>query len=177
VKRISGGLLRRLNEVLKGLEELEKLGCRVEASISLEIRLPELKAEAETDEKVHSRNPRVKPASGDCPIRSPNPHVAYGTSIDCLRALIAIAEGGMLHEAERLLEILRVESLRRVLIGISRLGRASARTLIKMGIPESTTYRALKRLRELGLISEAGLISPKRRGGPRTRVYALAGGG
>jgi predicted transcriptional regulator len=53
--------------------------------------------------------------------------------------------------------------------------RCSTAYIIQMEtrLPESTVYRAMKRLREQGIIHEVQKLSPKRRGGPRTRIYAL----
>lgn len=150
MKRIRGGLLRRLNEVLKGLEELEKLGCRVEASISLEIRLPEVEAE-------------------DCP-------APPGSSrpLDIIRALATIDLDR--EDVERLIGLLKVRSLRLIVRALLALGRASAYQLIReTGLPGSTVYRALKRLREEGLIQEVERLTAGRNGGRRIRVYALNG--
>ena len=148
------GLLKKLNNALQELEELERLGCRVEASLSLEIRLPEVKAE-------------------DClPQNSCSLHIL--SHLDALRVLAALAEANLLDEAEELLHLLRIPSYHLVITALLSLGRASAKELRrKTGLPEPTIYRALKRLREQGLIHEVDRISPKRRGGPRTRIYAL----
>lgn len=147
-------LLKKLNEALKELEELERLGCRVEAALSLEIRLPEVKAE-------------------DC-LTQNSCSLNISSHLDALRVLAALAEANLLDEAEELLHLLRIPSYRLVITTLLSLGRASAKELKRRtGLPEATIYRTLKRLRERGLIHEVDRISPKRRGGPRTRIYAL----
>ena len=57
-------------------------------------------------------------------------------------------------------------------------GAATAWILqVHLDVPEGTAYRALKRLRALGLIEEHIILSHKRgsSGGPRTRMYAMKG--
>ena len=57
-------------------------------------------------------------------------------------------------------------------------GAASAWVLqVHLEMPEGTVYRALKRLRALGLIEAYTRLSKKRgsSGGPRTKMYALKG--
>ena len=144
-------LLKKLREVLIGLEELENLGCRVEAGITIDIRLPEVEAE-------------------DCdpsPLRPSRP-------LDVLRALASIDLD--IEDVERLIGLLRVRSLRLIVRALLSLGRASAYQLIReTGLPGSTVYRALKRLREEGLIQEVERLQAGRNGGRRIRVYALNG--
>lgn len=57
-------------------------------------------------------------------------------------------------------------------------GAATAWILqVHLDMPQGTAYRALKKLRALGLIEEHIILSHKRgsSGGPRTRMYALKG--
>ena len=109
----------------------------------------------------------------DCLSQNSRPLHVF-SHLDALRHFIAIAEAGLIDEAENLLQLLRIPSYQLVPAALLSLGRASAKELMrKTGLPEATVYRALKRLREQGLIHEVDRISPKRRGGSRTRIYAL----
>ena len=142
-------LLKKLREVLIGLEELEKLGCRVEAGITIDIRLPEVEAE-------------------DC---DPSP-LRPSRSLDVLRALASIDLNR--EDVERLIGLLKVRSLRLIVRALLALGRASAYRLIReTGLPEATVYRALKKLREESLIEEVERLPAGRNGGRRTRIYAI----
>ena len=106
----------------------------------------------------------------DCdpiPLRPPRP-------LDILRALASIDLNR--EDVERLIELLKVRSLRLIVRALLALGRASAYRLIReTGLPEATVYRALKRLREEGLIQEVERLPAGRNGGRRIRVYALNG--
>lgn len=44
------------------------------------------------------------------------------------------------------------------------------------GIPEPSTYRGLKTLRDMGVIEVKRLLPPKRKFGPREKMWGLVGG-
>jgi DNA-binding transcriptional ArsR family regulator len=155
-------------------EKLEVLDLLISVLREHELRLEELAARLEDLVEKLSRNAaRAGWGRGADPRRRPHPVRMEGR---WLRLLIALGEAGRLREAENMLRLLRVRSLRIILVALLRLGEASAHALMrKTGMPEATVYRALKRLRELGLVEVVGHLSSSRRGGRRTVLYALAG--
>jgi DNA-binding transcriptional ArsR family regulator len=153
-------------------EKLEVLDLLINVLREHELRLDELAARLEDLAEKLSRSARAGSRRGADPRRRLHPVRMEGR---WLRLLIALGEAGRLREAESMLRLLRVKSLRMILRALLKLGEASAYALMReTGLPEATVYRALKRLRELGIVRETGRMEKRRRGGPRPRLYRIA---
>ena len=149
---VDGEILGVLDEVMARLEKLESLGCRVDLNLTLNVSLPDVEYPAE---KL--------------------PPLPLITRFDVIRLLVYAAEGGIIEEVERLTPIFKVKSFREVLTALLKLGKASPKEIRRETLlPEPTIYRALKKLCDIGLISKAEKISPKRKGGPRTQLYVIS---
>jgi len=147
MKKITGGLLRRLNEVLKGLEELEKLGCSVDVELRLDVKLPEVVE--------------------DCP--------SISSRMDVLRALATTLDYEYAEELLRLLRPPSHRRIVAALLKLGKATAMQLKEAT--GLAETSLYRALERLRRQGLIEVVGVVGERAaRGGPRPRIYALKGG-
>ncbi len=139
-------LLERLREVLKGLEELERLGCRVDANLCLEIKLPEV---------AENRSP-------------------FSSRMDVLRILATALDYEYAEELLKLLKPVSHRRIVAALLNLGR--ATAMQLLKHTGLPEASLYRALDRLRSHGLIEVVGVVPNEERaarGGPRPKIYAL----
>jgi len=146
MEKVSEDLLMKLNEVLKGLEELKKLGCRVDVELRLDIKLPEVVE--------------------DCP--------SISSRMDVIRVLATTLDYEYVEELLRLLRPLSNRRIVAALLKLGR--ATAMQLQEATGLAEASLYRALERLRRQGLIEVVGVVPGEERaarGGPRPRIYAL----